>query len=85
MQVQYSTSFVREFKKLTSEKKEQAIKAEKLFIKNPFAKQLKTHKLTGRLGSLWAFSINRKDRIVFEFLEEKVVVFYRVGNHDIYK
>ncbi len=83
--IEYSTNFVKQFKKLTPQMQKQAIKAEKLFKKEPFSPQLKTHKLTGRLEDLWAFSINYKDRIIFEFMGKGKVLFYKIGSHDIYK
>ena len=84
-QIEYSTNFVKQFKKLTPQVKKQAVKAESLFKKDPFSPKLKTHKLTGKLEGLWALSINYKDRIIFEFMEKGNVVFYKIGSHDIYK
>ncbi|TSC86653.1 MAG: hypothetical protein G01um10147_865 [Microgenomates group bacterium Gr01-1014_7] len=84
-QIEYSTNFVRLFKKLTPEVKKQAVKAESLFKKNPFFPKLKTHKLSGKLAGLWAFSINYQDRIIFEFMEKGKVLFYKIGSHEIYK
>ena len=62
-----------------------AIKAEKLFKKDPFSKELKTHKLEGNLQGLWAFSINYKGRVIFEFMGKGKVLFHKIGSHDIYK
>ena len=84
-QIEYSTNFVKQFRKLNPQLQKQAIKAEKLFKKDPFSPKLKTHKLSGRLEGLWAFSINYKDRIIFEFLGKGKVLFYKIGSHDIYK
>lgn len=84
-QIEYSRNFVKQFKKLTPQKQRQAIKAEKLFKKDPFAPSLKTHKLTARLEGLWAFSINYSDRIIFEFMSKGKVLFHKIGSHDIYK
>jgi len=84
-QIEYSTNFVKQFRKLNPQLQKQAIKAEKLFKKDPFAPKLKTHKLTGKLKNLWAFSINYKDRVIFEFMGKGKVLFYKIGSHDIYK
>ena len=84
-QIEYSTNFVKQFRKLNPQLQKQAIKAEKLFKKDPFSPKLKTHKLSGRLEGLWAFSINYKDRIIFEFLGKEKVLFHKIGSHDIYK
>ena len=84
-QIEYSRNFVKQFKKLSPQIQKQAVKAEKLFKKDPFSPKLKTHKLSGRLEGLWAFSINYKDRIIFEFLGKEKVLFHKIGSHDIYK
>ncbi len=84
-EIEYSSNFVKQFKKLTPQVQKQAIKAEKLFKKNPFSPKLKTHKLSGRLEGLWAFSINYRDRIVFEFMDKGKILFHKIGSHDIYK
>lgn len=83
--IEYSSSFVKQFKKLTPQVKKQAIQTEKLFKKDAFSSKLKTHKLTGRLEGLWAFSINYSDRIVFEFMGKGKILFHKIGSHDIYK
>ena len=83
-QIEYSSNFAKQFKKLTPRIQKQAIKAEKLFKKDPFSTQLKTHKLTGKLAGLWAFSINYNDRIIFKFLGKQKVLFLKIGSHEIY-
>ena len=40
-------------------------KTMKLFSSNPFSKQLRTHKLTGTLKGLWAFSVDYDTRVIF--------------------
>ncbi len=85
LQIEYTSNFVKQFKKLTPKIQKQAIETGKLFIKDPFSKKLKSHKLSGRLDGLWAFSINYKDRIIFEFLGKKKILFHKIGSHDIYK
>lgn len=85
LRIEYSSNFVKQFKKLTLQTQKKAIKAEKLFKKDPFFPKLKTHKLTGKLEGLWAFSINYSDRIVFEFMGKGKILFHKIGSHDIYK
>lgn len=83
--IEYTKHFIKQLKKLSKDKQQQTIKAEKLFRKDPFTPRLKTHKLTGKLDELWAFSINYQDRVIFEFLTKEKVLFHRIGSHDIYK
>jgi len=85
MKIYYSSKFAREYKKLSLRVKKIAEKKEKIFRKNPFDPLIKTHKLKGSLKDFWSFSINRKYRIIFEFINKKIVWFHSVGEHSIYK
>lgn len=85
MQIYYTSRFASSYKKLPESLKLQAELKEKLFRKNPFDPILKTHKLTGKLKDFWSFSIDRKYRIIFEFIKKNEVVFHIAGTHDIYK
>jgi addiction module RelE/StbE family toxin len=84
MKILYSSKFARQFKKLTKQVKEKAIEREKLFRKNPFNPILKTHKLHGDLSGFWAFWIDKKNRIIFDFQDKNTARFYSAGDHDIY-
>ena len=53
-----------------------------LFTVEPFHKSLRTHKLTGKLSSLWAFSIDYDTRLIFEFVNEDEVSLVDFGSHD---
>ena len=54
-----------------------------LFRNNPFDSRLDTHKLHGRLKDQRSFSIDDKNRILFEF-EGDDVIFLDIGDHSIY-
>ena len=84
MQIIYSPTFLRQYKKLKADVQSYAEKKELIFRQNPFDLRLKTHKLHGRLSDLWAFSVTNKIRIKFEFREEQSIIFHAVGDHDIY-
>ncbi|MBI5638651.1 MAG: type II toxin-antitoxin system mRNA interferase toxin, RelE/StbE family [Nitrospinae bacterium] len=85
MKIIYSPLFARQYKSLNSSLKLIAEKKEIVFRANPFDARLKTHKLQGRLKDFWAFSLDRKNRIVFEFGEQGTVYFHSVGDHSIYQ
>jgi len=85
MKIYYSSKFAREYKKLPLKVKLSAEKREKVFRKDPFNPQLKTHKLTGKLKTYYSFSLDFHYRIIFEFVEKDEVWFHSVGTHDIYK
>ena len=83
MRIRYSPKFSRQYKKLPQEVRENAERRERIFRKNPFDPRLKTHKLHGSDEGFMAFSVNYSFRIIFSF-EEDEVVFYEIGDHDIY-
>ncbi len=85
MRIFYSSKFAREYRKLPLRIKKIAERKEQIFRKDPFDPQLKTHKLKGSLKSFLSFSIDRKYRIIFEFINRSTVWFHSVGEHSIYK
>ncbi len=85
MKIYYSPKFAKEYKKLPLKVKLLAEKKERIFRKDKFDPQLKTHKLTGRLKNYYSFSIDYQYRIIFEFIEKDVVWFHLIGTHEIYK
>lgn len=85
MKIVYSPKFAREYKKLPEKLKRLAEEKERIFRKNPLSPVLKTHKLHGRLKDFLSFSIDSKYGIIFEFGEDKVVYFYAIGDHSLYK
>lgn len=84
MKIIYSPKFGRKYKKLPAELKIIAEQKELIFREDPFDPRLKTHKLSGHLKEFWAFSIDYKYRIIFEFGGKELVYFHTVGEHDIY-
>ncbi len=57
-------------------------KSLELFSKNPFQPRLRTHKLTGGLEGLWAFSVAFDCRVIFEFIKENEVLLIDIGSHE---
>ena len=85
MKILYLPRFQKEYRKIPSEIHDLAEKKEKIFRKNSFDSVLKTHKLHGALAGFWAFSLNYKYRIIFDFADKNIVRFYSIGAHDIYE
>jgi addiction module RelE/StbE family toxin len=56
--------------------------AVKMFVKDPFQPRLRTHKLTGRLEGLWAFSVNFDCRVIFKFISKTEILLIDIGGHD---
>ncbi len=85
MKIYYSTKFSREYKRLSLHLQELAEEKEIIFCNNPFDPRLRTHALEGRFKGFWAFWIDYKNRIIFDFKEKGVVMFHSVGDHSIYR
>lgn len=85
MEIYYSPVFRRQYRALPLTIKLRAEKAEKLFRRDPFSPQLKTHKLGGHFKNYWTFSVDFHYRIIFEFYKKNMVRFHLVGDHSIYK
>jgi len=56
--------------------------AMELFSKNPFNPILRTHKLTGKLEGLWAFSVAFDCRVIFKYLDKNEILLIDIGGHD---
>ena len=80
----FASKFVRQYKKLPETIREQTKIILRAFQKDPFESQLKTHKLHGKLDGYWAFSVDYRIRILFEFATDNAVVFHSIGDHKIY-
>jgi len=85
MQIVYSQQFVKDFDRLDFKTQKKAREKEIIFRMFPFDNRLRTHKLTGRLEGLWAFSIDYDCRIIFELKSAKTAIFHAIGGHAIYK
>ena len=82
--VAFSSSFKRAFKKKIKKQKtfeDKFWEKVNIFIHNPFDSKLRTHKLSGKLRELFAFSIDYDNRVVFYF-EDDQAIFVDIGPHD---
>ncbi|MBU0511759.1 MAG: type II toxin-antitoxin system mRNA interferase toxin, RelE/StbE family [Chloroflexi bacterium] len=86
----WDASFRRAFRRRT---RRNAALQERIFVVmenlalDPFAPELKTHKLKGHLAGLWACWVERDCRIVFAFEPETeggddMIVLVDIGSHD---
>jgi addiction module RelE/StbE family toxin len=85
IKLSWDSDFKRTYKKKVKgnpQLKEEFWKVMVLFEKEPFSPGLKTHKLSGKLKGLWAFSVNYDWRVVFRFLSQDEVLLVDIGNHD---
>lgn len=81
----FTPEFKRDYRKLSAEMKTALKERGKLLQENPFHPLLKTHKLTGTLKECWAYSVDFRVRVLFQFNSKTEIVLLRVGDHSIYR
>lgn len=85
MEILYKPTFIRQFNKLEELLQDEVLEKIELFKDKKNHKQLKVHKLTGKLKDFYSFSVNYSYRIVFLYENKKSVTFLAIGDHDVYK
>lgn len=80
----YKPAFLRALKKLPLDLREEAKLRIRECTADPFATNLRTHKLSGPLKHLWSFSVNYRYRIVFEIGEGENATLLMIGDHRVY-
>ena len=84
MTVGFAPSFVRVYKNLPEQLRQEVKEKIALFEKNSKHPFLRTHKLKGKLKGRQSFSVNYKYRIVFITPSTTEAVLLAVGDHDVY-
>ena len=87
MTIYYHPRFQRCYKRLDPQIRLTAEKRIALFRKDALDQRLGTHRLHGKLKSLWSFSIDSRYRVLFEFINasQSEVIFLDIGNHSLYR
>lgn len=83
--VAYTPSFIKQTKSLESVVFKNLKQKILLFKDVKNHKSLKVHKLHGRLDNCYAFSVDHKTRVIFEYLSKSQALFLDVGTHDVYR
>jgi addiction module RelE/StbE family toxin len=83
-QVKPAKKFIKEFNHLKNIQQLKAIDKIEQFKSGKCDKQLKVHKLTGQYKDEWAFSVDRKLRIIYSVVNDTVelCLLEHVGTHD---
>ncbi len=81
----FAPSFVRQYKKLAHELRDETDEKIAIFQSNPHFPALKFHKLKGRLKGFQSFSVNFTYRIIVEEDKPGVFTLLAIGDHDVYK
>lgn len=87
MTIYHHPHFRRSYRGFDEQIKAQAEESVALFRRDPFDIRLNTHRLHGKLKKQWSFSVNKRDRILFESLNkaQTEAVFLDIGDHSIYR
>jgi addiction module RelE/StbE family toxin len=85
----WTNTFLRALRKVTKRQQQRRQEIEtalRLLTADPFAPQLETHKLKGKLSGSWACSVSRDLRIIFDFVKDKegkdAILLLEIGTHD---
>lgn len=82
--VGFTSEFFRRLKKLTPQLQEIAFEKVELFRDRVNHKKLEVHKLHGKYSGFFGFSIDNKNRIMFEWVSGTEAILHTVGDHSIY-
>lgn len=85
MNIDYTSRFLRQYKKLPADLQQEAKEVIRQLKINPNASVLKTHKLKGTFEGFWSCSINYKYRIIFMYDTKDSIALLKIGDHAIYK
>ena len=87
MTIYYHPQYSRSYRRLERSLQHLVDQRITLFRADVFDPRLDTHRLHGKLKKQWSFSIDRKNRILFGFLDKLKtdVVSLDVGDHDVYR
>ena len=85
IEIEYAPTFLNQLKKLPVELQHEAIEKVAFFKDRTNHRQLKVHKLKGKMAGKWSFSVNYSYRIVFKWLPDDGAALLAVGDHDLYK
>jgi len=81
MQLQYASTFKKQYKKLPKRTREQFKKRLVLFVKNDRDVRLHVHKLAGVYEGLWSMNVTGDVRAIFDQEVSDVVLFVAIGSH----
>jgi hypothetical protein len=85
LRIGYTSSFLREYKKLILELKEEVKEKLDILSKGKNLESLKIHKLHGQFKGCHSMSVNYSFRIIFRYEDKNNITFLKVGSHEIYK
>ncbi|MDO8408251.1 MAG: type II toxin-antitoxin system mRNA interferase toxin, RelE/StbE family [bacterium] len=83
--VGFTPEFFRHLKKLSLQLQALSFERIDLFRDKSNHRRLKVHKLHGKYQGFFGFSVDRKYRIMFEWISKNEARLHTVGDHSIYE
>ncbi len=83
--VGFTPTFLNQLAALPGDLQEEALEKVELFKDRANHKQLKVHKLKGRLVGRYSYSVNYQTRIVVRFIGSNEAILLAIGDHDVYR
>jgi len=80
----FTPEFFRRLKRLTPRLQDIAFKKVELFKDKNNHLRLGVHKLHGKYKGFFGFSVDRKNRIMFEWISDEEARLHTIGDHSIY-
>lgn len=85
IEVIFTSTFLRQYKKLSADLRLEVDEKIELFRRNPRDPSLRLHKLKGEMKGYLSFSVNYTYRIIIEEDSKDIFALLSVGDHDVYK
>ena len=82
--VGFTPEFFKNLKRASSQLQKLAFKRIELFKDKGNHQRLKVHKLHGKYAGFFSFSIDHKNRILFEWISDEEARLHTIGDHSIY-
>ena len=74
--------FENRYRKLPLAIRKKAERQTEIFKKNPVHPSLHTEKLEPKGKEVWSFRVDGNYRIIFRFIDGRIVLFLTIGTHD---
>jgi len=81
MDIQYTSKFKKQYKKLPQQFQKQFDDRLKLFLVDPTNSMLRVHPLKGSFSGYWSMSVNGDLRALYLKRGEEIVIFALIGTH----
>ncbi|MBI5413705.1 type II toxin-antitoxin system mRNA interferase toxin, RelE/StbE family [Candidatus Peregrinibacteria bacterium] len=78
----YHKNFKKDFRKIQRNVKERFAERFLMFLENPAEPILRDHPLVGDLSGKLAFSIAGDVRVIYRFIDKKLILLLRIGTHN---